>query len=193
MRLSAAPPADPRGPHGATGPSIAGLPSSTFGAWRSPVAHLLWEQGVVGSNPTAPTGRKGGRRRTEGSSRAACPACGDPAALPRDERASPQATAAPSDRPDWHEARPDAENLASGLRESGAWVHFFTFRLSVCRLESPRHRRTDSDGRRRPPHRRPAHAPWSRCSARKVDTRGAIGPRHARQSHPARPPPQCWT
>ncbi len=24
------------------------------GAWRSPVAHLLWEQGVPGSNPGAP-------------------------------------------------------------------------------------------------------------------------------------------
>ena len=26
----------------------------SFGAWRSPVAHLLWEQGVPGSNPGAP-------------------------------------------------------------------------------------------------------------------------------------------
>ena len=25
------------------------------GDWRSLVAHLLWEQGVVGSNPTFPT------------------------------------------------------------------------------------------------------------------------------------------
>ena len=31
------------------------------GAWRSLVAHLLWEQGVAGSNPAAPTsaGRMG--------------------------------------------------------------------------------------------------------------------------------------
>jgi hypothetical protein len=26
------------------------------GAWRSLVAHLLWEQGVAGSNPAAPIG-----------------------------------------------------------------------------------------------------------------------------------------
>ena len=26
-----------------------------IGAWRSLVAHLLWEQGVEGSNPFAPT------------------------------------------------------------------------------------------------------------------------------------------
>ena len=38
---------------------------SLFGAWRSLVAHLLWEQDVGGSNPLAPTmfaGPNGGRR-----------------------------------------------------------------------------------------------------------------------------------
>ena len=33
-------------------PAVGGSP---VGAWRSPVAHLLWEQGVGGSNPLAPT------------------------------------------------------------------------------------------------------------------------------------------
>ena len=33
-----------------------------YGAWRSPAAHLLWEQGVGGSNPPAPT-----RRNTDAS------------------------------------------------------------------------------------------------------------------------------
>ncbi len=33
------------------------------GAWRSLVAHLLWEQGVGGSNPLAPTARAGGIKR----------------------------------------------------------------------------------------------------------------------------------
>jgi hypothetical protein len=32
------------------------LPAA-FGAWRSLVAHLLWEQGVGGSNPLAPTNK----------------------------------------------------------------------------------------------------------------------------------------
>ena len=30
-------------------------PAASGGAWRSLVAHLLWEQGVGGSNPLAPT------------------------------------------------------------------------------------------------------------------------------------------
>ncbi len=30
-------------------------PLEQFGAWRSPVARLLWEQEVPGSNPGAPT------------------------------------------------------------------------------------------------------------------------------------------
>ena len=36
------------------------LYSKYFGAWRSPVAHLLWEQGVPGSNPGAPIGKDEG-------------------------------------------------------------------------------------------------------------------------------------
>ena len=31
-----------------------------IGAWRSLVAHLFWVQGVVGSNPAAPTTKKRG-------------------------------------------------------------------------------------------------------------------------------------
>ena len=33
---------------------------TVFGVWRSPVAHLLWEQGVQGSNPCTPTNQKNG-------------------------------------------------------------------------------------------------------------------------------------
>src|SRR5918999_1193834 len=35
------------------------------GAWRSLVAHLLWEQGVGGSNPLAPTAKLTGPRREQ--------------------------------------------------------------------------------------------------------------------------------
>src|SRR5438105_7747735 len=31
--------------------------SADIGVWRSPVAHLLWEQGAGGSNPLTPTTR----------------------------------------------------------------------------------------------------------------------------------------
>ena len=32
---------------------VVGFPG--IGVWRSPVAHLLWEQGAGGSNPLTPT------------------------------------------------------------------------------------------------------------------------------------------
>ena len=44
---------DEPGCHEYTGSSPGGLRRD--GAWRSLVAHLLWEQGVAGSNPAAPT------------------------------------------------------------------------------------------------------------------------------------------
>ena len=39
---------------------------TVIGAWRSLVAHLLWEQGVGGSNPLAPTIIIGTHNRTPG-------------------------------------------------------------------------------------------------------------------------------
>jgi hypothetical protein len=33
------------------------------GTWRSLAAHLLWEQGVAGSNPAVPTTRANGQLR----------------------------------------------------------------------------------------------------------------------------------
>ena len=30
-------------------------PATNFGVWRSLVAHLVWDQGVQGSNPCTPT------------------------------------------------------------------------------------------------------------------------------------------
>ena len=52
-------------PRGPAWPEIDGVGEAVYsarlaarvvaGAWRSPVAHLLWEQGVGGSNPLAPT------------------------------------------------------------------------------------------------------------------------------------------
>ena len=39
----------------ATMPARIEIPAGRHGAWRSLVAHLLWEQRVGGSNPSAPT------------------------------------------------------------------------------------------------------------------------------------------
>src|SRR3989304_2750573 len=41
-----------------------GLRQCPPGLWRSLVAHLLWEQGVAGSNPASPTGAPGTEPRT---------------------------------------------------------------------------------------------------------------------------------
>ncbi len=55
----APPPPAARTPRPARPASVAPAPpngySGRVGAWRSLVAHLLWEQGVGGSNPLAPT------------------------------------------------------------------------------------------------------------------------------------------
>jgi hypothetical protein len=32
-----------------------GLQNTQFGVWLSPVEYLVWDQGVAGSNPAAPT------------------------------------------------------------------------------------------------------------------------------------------
>ena len=41
-------------------PARSSTPAGRHGAWRSLVAHLLWEQRVGGSNPSAPTNSGGG-------------------------------------------------------------------------------------------------------------------------------------
>jgi hypothetical protein len=48
---------DPRATRGAPAgrAGILRAPNTSNGTWRSSVAHLLWEQGVVGSNPAVPT------------------------------------------------------------------------------------------------------------------------------------------
>ena len=63
-RLSARDPADPHFLSDGTRPPgrvAIWYTNRLNGAWRSLVAHLLWEQGVAGSNPAAPTsaGRSG--------------------------------------------------------------------------------------------------------------------------------------
>ena len=40
--------------------------TAAAGAWRSLVAHLLWEQGVAGSNPAVPTRQKWLNQATNG-------------------------------------------------------------------------------------------------------------------------------
>lgn len=43
--------------HGSSGGTNGRLVFSFgFGMWRSLVAHLIWDQGVAGSNPVIPTG-----------------------------------------------------------------------------------------------------------------------------------------
>src|SRR5680860_1187328 len=73
-----------------------GEQQSICGTWRSLVAHLLWEQGVAGSNPAVPT---------EGSARGGAHIAGPPT------RAIPERDAKGAVRP-----RP----AASGAPASGA-------------------------------------------------------------------------
>jgi hypothetical protein len=48
------------------------------GAWRSLVAHLLWEQGVGGSNPLAPTAKACGTTRTSAKPPRGCSSTVEP-------------------------------------------------------------------------------------------------------------------
>jgi hypothetical protein len=53
-RVHARPPTPTAGNADAAPTRKGGYTGRPVGAWRSLVAHLLWEQGVAGSNPAAP-------------------------------------------------------------------------------------------------------------------------------------------